>query len=495
MQLRLRLLLDTNILIPLQDSYVSLNVNLQNLIRLANIGGHQLLYHPASIEDFQRDPNTERRDRTLPRLGQYQRLENTPVCPWNTGKESPNDACDNEILYALECEAAHALITEDKGIHAKAKARGLSNRVYYIQTAEDWLRRLHERAEVRLPNIEDVPLYSLTPELSSGFFDSLREDYKTPPFDNWFRKKSQEGRRAWLCRNDAGALGGICIYTIQEDEEINDQGRRLNGRALKLCTFKVGELVRGRKIGELFLKAAFRYATENMCIHIFVHGNAQKQPYLATLLEDFGFIAEGDYGGDVVWVKEHPIKAPVTDIAAPEYIRRFFPHFRQDPAVGKYLVPIRPQYHDILFPDYYHPERRQMTLLDMPNKHAGNAIKLAYLCHTQTNTVSPGDILLFYRTEDEQAVTTLGIVEAFNVSKDPSTIAALVSRRTVYSVKEIEKLTEKDVKIILFRLIKHVSTPVSYNRMRETEIVAGPIQSLTKLNESKYRRLARDAGI
>ena len=32
----------------------------------------------------------------------------------------------------------------------------------------------------------------------------------------------------------------------------------LDGDALKLCTFKVGEKVRGRKIGELFLKAAFR---------------------------------------------------------------------------------------------------------------------------------------------------------------------------------------------------------------------------------------------
>lgn len=493
MSLRLRFLLDTNILIPLQDSLVSLKANLQNFIRLANVGGHQLTYHPASIADIQRDSDAARRERTLARLGQYQQLEGVPACPWNTGQESPNDACDNEILYALECEAVHALITEDRGIHAKAKARGLANRVYTIQTAEDWLRRLHERAEVRLPNIEDAYLYSLTPELAGHFFDSLRGDYA--PFDDWFRKKAQEGRQAWLSRDDEGSLGGICIYAIQEDEKINDQGLTLIGRSLKLCTFKVGELVRGRKIGELFLKAAFRYATENKCTHIFVHGNAQKQPYLAKLLEDFGFIAEGDYGGDVVWVKKHPIVAPAADIDALEYIRSFFPHFRQDAAIRKFLVPIQPQYHDILFPDYHHPERSQMSLFAMPNKHVGNAIKLAYLCHSQTNKVSPGDMLLFYRTEDEQAVTTLGIVEEFRVSKDPSTIASLVSRRTVYSDKEIEKLAEKDVKVILFRLVKHVSNPVPYHRMREKEIVSGPIQSLVRLDEAKFRKLASDAGI
>jgi len=66
-----------------------------------------------------------------------------------------NDAGDNEILYALECAAAHALVTEDRGIHEKAKARGLVDRIYTIQTAHDLLRRLHETIQVVLPNIEE----------------------------------------------------------------------------------------------------------------------------------------------------------------------------------------------------------------------------------------------------------------------------------------------------------------------------------------------------
>ena len=59
-----RALLDTNILIPLQDSMVVLQPALTNFVRLCNTHGHQLLYHPASVEDIERDANVARRNRT-----------------------------------------------------------------------------------------------------------------------------------------------------------------------------------------------------------------------------------------------------------------------------------------------------------------------------------------------------------------------------------------------------------------------------------------------
>ena len=132
-----------------------------------------------------------------------------------------------------------AVALEDRGIHGKARTRGLDDRVYTIQTAEDWLRRLHEPRQVSLPNIQDVPLHSLAPQLATSFFDSLREGYDG--FDNWFKGKAQDGRRAWSYRDENDLLAAICIYAVQSDEEINDAGERLPGQALKLCTFKVGE--------------------------------------------------------------------------------------------------------------------------------------------------------------------------------------------------------------------------------------------------------------
>lgn len=487
---RLRFLLDTNVLIPLQDSLQVLESSLANVVRLASIGGHQLMYHPANIADFERDSNAERRQRNLQRIRQYPALHEPAPCIWNTPDTGPNDACDNELLYALHCDAVHALVTEDRGIHAKARLLGLAHRVYTIQTAEDWLKRLHETRQVVLPNIQDVPLYSLTPELSDAFFDSLRDGYPAVAgrdgFDDWFRQKARDHRHAWIYRHDDGALGAICIYKIQNDETLNDEGDVLPGAAVKLCTFKVGETVRGRKIGELFLKAAFRYATENQCEHLFITASAQSQDYLIRVLMDFGFEERGTYYGDLVLVKSHPALRPqVDDITPIDYVRRYFPHYRSDLAVQKFIVPIQPYYHRILFPDYTSIQAQ----LFAPLGNVGNAIKLAYLCHAQTNSVRAGDILLFYRTDDEKAITSLGIVDQFEVSNDSAEIASLVSRRTVYSLTEIDQLARKPTKVILFRLVHHFSNTVSYKHLIQDGVVTGPIQSIRKISDVSFSRV------
>lgn len=487
---RLRILLDTNVLIPLQDPLQILEVSLANFARLASIGGHQLLYHPANVADFERDRNAERRRRNLQRIKQYPALHDPAPCIWNTPGTSPNDACDNELLFALHCDAVHALITEDRGIHVKARALGLVHRVYTVQTAEDWLKRLHETRQVTLPNIQDVPLHSLTPELAGAFFDSLRDAYPNTDgqagFDDWFRRKAREGRHAWIYRHSNNLLGALCIYQIQTNEVLNDAGEILSGSALKLCTFKVGELVRGRKVGELFLKAAFRFATTNQCEYLFITANTDSQGYLIQVLKDFGFQERGTYLGDAVLVKNHPIIKPQTDrLTSVEYVKQYFPHYRSDVSVQKFLVPIQPKFHNILFPDY---EAAQPSLFP-PTGNVGNAIKLAYLCHAQTKSIHPGDVVLFYRTGDEMAVTSLGVVEQFEVLQDEAQIASLVSRRTVYSLGEIEVLAKKPTKVILFRLIGHLATSVSYERLIRDRIVTGPIQSILKISDTSFSKL------
>lgn len=487
---RLRFLLDTNVLIPLQDSLQVLEGSLANFVRLASIGGHQLMYHPANIADFDRDANAQRRQRNLQRIKQYPALHDPAPCAWNTAETAPNDACDNELLYALHCDAVHALVTEDRGIHNKARLRGLAHRVYTIQTADDWLKRLHETRQVLLPNINDVPLHSLTPELQDTFFDSLRDGYPAiagrDGFDEWFRRKAREDRHAWVYREVSGALGAICIYQVQRDEVFNDAGDALVGPALKLCTFKVGESVRGRKIGELFLKASFRFATENRCEHVFITANADRQDYLIRVLTDFGFEARGSYRGDLVLVKPHPVvQPPHGGIDPAEYVRRFFPHYRSDSAVQKFLVPIQPHYHGILFPDYAPIQQR----LFAQSGNVGNAIKLAYLCHAQTNAIRPGDVLLFYRTGDEKATTSLGVVEQFEVLSDGPQIASLVSRRTVYSLREINEMARKPTKVILFRLIGHLAVTVSYEQLLRDGVVTGPIQSIRKVSDASFSRV------
>lgn len=491
----MRFLLDTNILIPLEDSTIPLNPRLANFVRLAQEHAHPLVFHPASEEDINRDRNTDRKVRTQARLAQYSRLDGVSNCPWNTPDTHPNDACDNAILYAIKCDAAHYLITEDREIHRKAVNHGLGTRVFAIQAAEDFLRRLHEPTSVKLPNIDDVPLYSITPLLSSEFFNTLREGY--PGFDDWFCGCARNDRRAWAYWAESERIGALCIYARKENDDVTGHGNILHGASLKLCTFKVAPDCQGRKIGELFLKAAFRYATENRLEHIFIHGDAEKHSFLFELLADFGFTELGSrhVDDDVVYVKKHPVAAPndsPADLSSFEYFRRYFPHFRQDRSIKKFIIPIRPEYHRILFSDYISPCDPQMALFDATNT-ASNAIKQAYLCHAQLKKISPGDVVLFYRSKDEMAVTSIGIVERYETLENANEIADRVRRRTVYSMTEIEDMARKPTKVMLFRLVKHFVHPLSFDWLTQNRIVNGNIQTIREIDDYAYQRLISQA--
>jgi hypothetical protein len=333
-----------------------------------------------------------------------------------------------------------------------------------------------------------VHLYALTPHLNSDFFESLREAY--PSFDSWFRDKAREGKRAWVAWKEPVVLGAICIYTQQDDQTITEDGLTLHGRALKLSTFKVSPSARGRKIGELFLKAAFRFATFNRLENVFIHGDLDRHHFLFEMLEDFGFSNVGKHPGsigrDAVYLKRHPISPPVDNIEPFEYLRRFFPHFRHDSAICKFIIPIRPEYHSILFPDY---EAKQRNLF-RPSNTAGNAIKLAYLCHAPTKHMKPGELLLFYRSGDEKAITSLGIVERYETLQGADLIAGLVRRRTVYSMREIEAMIKKPTRVMLFRLIKHFERPFSQPWLEANSVLKGPPQSITKISNTSFEKVS-----
>jgi hypothetical protein len=241
----------------------------------------------------------------------------------------------------------------------------------------------------------------------------------------------------------------------------------------------------------LFLKAAFRYASQNRLEHIFIHGHAERQHFLFELLTDFGFADTGGWRGDRVFVKEHPSSAPTSTLAPFEYFRTYYPHYKAGPDVQKFIVPIRPEYHRILFPDYESPADRQLSLF-RPSNAAGNAIKLAYLCRAQVRRMDPGDILLFYRSGDERATTSVGVVERYETLQDADEIARRVSRRTVYTMEEISAMSNKPTKVMLFRLVRHFEKPLGHAWLNRNAVVAGNIQSIRRIKHEAYERLVRE---
>jgi len=122
----MRILLDTNIFIPLEDSSKVLDDSLCDLVKLANQHGHHLLVHPASKEDIARDSDGQRRAISLSRINKYPLLESPPdlssekLLVLGLSQSKDNDRVDNLILYALLRDAVDLLVTEDRGMHKKS---------------------------------------------------------------------------------------------------------------------------------------------------------------------------------------------------------------------------------------------------------------------------------------------------------------------------------------------------------------------------------------
>ncbi len=491
----MRILLDTNIIIPLEDSSRTLGESFSELVRLASGNSHILIVHPATLDDIKRDPDAQRKAISLSRVRKYPILENPPALGaaelerLALKQENANDVVDNLILYSIYKDAADILVTEDRELHRKAVQLGLDDRVYYIQQATESLRRLHTRVPVVLPNIEELYLHQL--DLENAFFDSLRADYRG--FDEWFRTAARSGRKAWVHRDDAGVPAAIAIYKEETSPQITIDRRGIPGKVLTLATFKVGEEIRGRKIGELLLKAAFRYATNNRIEHIYITMRPGEQVYLEGLCLDFGFYHFGealvDGEIDSVYIKDHPANPPVNDLPALEYHKRYYPHIKSGPKQSKFIVPIRPEYHVMLFPDH----QRQPGLFSY--SRVGNAIKQAYLSHARVSDVVSGDVLLFYRSDDLKAITSVGVVESAYQSQDADKILQLVSKRTVYSYEDIKAMSNKQTKVLLFRLATHCANDVSYDWLLDEEVVHGYIQTIRKITDESFQKIIDKAGI
>lgn len=482
----MRILLDTNVLIPLEDSRV-LNADIAGLTKLAYKYHCTLLCHPSSIEDIKRDRDDARKKLLLSKVKKYVTLEppGKPDEEFMEGlsreKLSPNDVVDNDLLYAVYRHSVHFLVTEDRGIHKKAKRLGIDVRVYTIQQCIDALTGLFEKKPLIFPNIEDIPVYKL--RIKDSFFLSLKGDY--PGFDDWFAKICREGRKAWTIFKNNGSIGALLIIKEEKNEGVIPLPVK---RLLKMCTFKVDEEYRGRKIGELFLKACFNYCLENHFEATYLTTIEEENRELVALCKDFGFIQVPYNDREIALYKSFlSPKAGEENVLNPiDYHIKHYPFFAYGAAINKFIIPIIPEYHRMLFPDC----QKQLELY-YPNEAVNNGILKAYICNSNNSKVRRGDLVLFYRSRDWQSITTLGIVEFVLRTNDPSEVAAVVSKRTVYSYEEISEICRKTALVILFRQIKHFDNPINYRDLHHKGIIRNRLESITTINPNRFLELIK----
>lgn len=480
-------LLDTNILIPLEPTrnhdFHANSETASRLVGMIHESQHLLLIHPESIKELEGDRDEERRSMRVVLLQKYPLLKEPPILKQSLNKLLGNpqpgthDEIDNCLIASVIDNAVDYLITEDQGIHKKTAKLNLSEKVLTIDEALALLISL-------LPRIPEVPptvvsCGSRQLNFSDPIFATLAEDY--PNFDKWQRKCKRDDRPVWIVHDSDGSYSAVAI-TKHEDETQHGQ----LGNILKLCTFKVALHASGKGYGDLLLNAVLSYARANNVISVYVTV-LQRHRGLIKFLYDYGFytldsstiLNEKVMQKDLVYTdKQYSVLEPLM------FNKLFGPDKIKLENVAFYVIPIQPHYHRLLFP--WAEDQLNLFPGSFP---AGNTMKKAYICHSQTSELPPGSVILFYRSSDLKEIRCVGVVEKTMRLDDSMDVLKFVGQRSVYSPDELDILCRKEVLVILFRYCMQLENPIELKWMLENELLRAAPMSITKLRKEIKRCL------
>lgn len=492
----MRILLDTNILILRENNHI-IPENVAQIMQLLSGLSCSIHVHPLSKKEIEKDGNISRRDINLSKISAYSILEAYPDCLKDNdflhllpNAKNSNDIVDNQLLYCVYKNVVDYLITEDQGLLNKADDLNLEQ-IVSINEAISVFEKFYPKTDINL-------LQSFIKEkgynfnLNDDIFNTLKEEYNKVPdeFVNWWKQKVSD-RYVYAYRGDDQKINAILVPKIEENEVIDCIPALKYSRILKICLFKVAEHAQGLKLGERLIRMAIDYAMENNVDVIYLTHFRQEKDYLIYLIERFGFLKYGKNSrGEDVFLKKI-VRDKNLEVKNPlEENKIYYPSFYDGILVKKHLIPIFPHFHKKLFPDH-HSNSRQISLFNDTSSE-GNSIKKAYICNANTTKIKAGDIVLFYKTHDDMAITTIGTVDSVHLKlRDPQEVFKLIAKRTVFSLKDVEGLCNSDVLVILFNQNFHLINDVPYSKLLENQIISGPIQTITEISDTQYRKIIK----
>jgi predicted nucleic acid-binding protein len=337
-----RVLLDTNILIHREAATVVRRDVGKLFLWLDKLRSDKCV-HPASLDEINKHKDERVRDTFQAKLQSYQVLKTiAPMSPEvqvaASADKSENDRNDTLLINELYAGRVDILITEDRGLHRKALALGIPDRIFTIDAyLEKVVAENPELADYKVLAVRKVVFGNV--DIRSDFFDSFRADYGGVAFDRWFNRKADEP--AYVCYEGTDLVAFLYLKVEGPGENYGDiqPGFRTKSR-LKIGTFKVE--LNGYKLGERFLKIVFDNAILQKVqeVYVTIFRTTIEQQRLISLLEDFGLRHHGtkanQYGTEEVYVRD---MAPVVDAADPKCS---FPYMSR--AARAFIVPIYPAY-------------------------------------------------------------------------------------------------------------------------------------------------------
>lgn len=490
----LSILIDTNIIIYREDNTI-MDDKLQKLFKILEKPEYNLFIHENSYNDINNDKYKKRKEIIISKMNSYQKLESNYNFQEDQKfieiigcKNTSNECVDNSLLYSLLKEEATFLITNDNGIHKKAKKLdkihdNFSERVFNIPEALEYFK---EKRPISPYNINEDTMDHL--DINDPIFDKLKRDYEE--FEEWFRSKQKDKRPCLTYMNSDNSLGAVLIYKKEIDDKIELIGKILPYKnRVKIATMVV--TFEGYKIGEFFLKWIIDYALSNKIYEVYLtHFIEGADDSLVYLIEEYGFVLKGyNSRGEAIYTKslnrekcEKNIYEEIGEKSPIDLAKKYYPYFYDGSEVKKFIVPIIPEYHERLF-----LSKTQQTSLTNEITVSRNTIKKAYLSRTQTN-INEGDILLFYQTRANQGISEIGIVESSYKDLSFENIIETVGKRSVYSPEELREYGDGHNSVLLF------IHSLEFNKIPKDKlngIINGPPQTTHSIKHEKYLELKK----
>lgn len=431
----MRILLDTNIIIH-REASKTYNQDIGLLFNWLDKLHYDKCIHPLTIDEIRTYQDEEVVKSMHIKIGNYNLLkteapETQKISLIRKYDKTLNDHIDTSLLKEVFNDRVDFLITEDKGIHKKAKILGIADRIYKIDS-------FIEKCTSENPELKDYQVLSIRKQyfgninLNNDFFKSFLEDYKE--FERWFNKKSDN--IAYVCNIDDGIKAFLYLKIENTGSESYSDISPIfpPKRRLKIGTFKVAST--GYKLGERFLKIIFDNAIANMVdeIYVTIFDKREEQIRLISLLEEWGFKHWGDKetcnGIERVLVRDFSRK--VVDNP-----RESFPFIKRNSRV--FLNPIWPNYHTELFPDSILNNESPLDYIE--NEPHRNALKKVYISRSIFRDLIRGDIILFYRTGGyyESVISTIGVVESvITTIESEDEFIRLCRKRSIFKDDELK---------------------------------------------------------
>ena len=447
-------LIDTNIIIK-RESNNNASFEIATLFNWFAKKQNEIYIHELSKEEINSYHKEEVKETILTKLFSYNTLPKFPqirdpffesvVSQYSKDK---NSEIDNKILKEVYDGNVGILLTDDNLILKKAEQLYIRNKVF--TSAE--LLSLFENADPK--NIEYKMLAVKLKEfgevdLSSEFFDTLREDYGGMEFDDWFKKKVRSKEKAYTFENELGIIQG---FLYLKEENANETGYLQMTpplspkKRLKVGTFKINST--GFRLGERFLKIIFDNALKRNVEEIYVtlfEDRRDDVKHLKELMEDWGFYKHGyKENGELVLVKSLEKYNETKDP------KHNFPVIKDNP--NYFFLPINPEYHTDLFPDMI-LKNEDMHLYEDKIAHR-YALEKIYLSGLYKTDAKPGDIMVIYRIGEadpkryKSVLTGIAIIEGIIDTNSIEECLSLCKNRSVFEEHEIIKMYKKRPRII-----------------------------------------------